>query len=237
MENFKLDYYFEDMNSFEHKEIFNNATYPWEVLENAKEYIKELVEKNNVQINNADVSDFVSISGNYIIGEGTKIHSNAVIQGPVIIGKNVEIQSGALIRPWTIIGDNCVVGHASEVKHTIMQNKSKVASLAFVGDSILGRSARIGSGVICANRRFDQKNITVKNSNSEKVNVGTDFFGAIVGDNSRLGANSTALPGAFIGKYTWILPNVQVRGFVESKKRVFPVMSTRVEENEIVELK
>jgi len=237
MENFKLNYYFEDMNSFEHKEIFNNATYPWEVLENAKEYIKEKVEKDSVKINNAEISEFVSISGNYIIGEGTKIHANAVIQGPVIIGKNVEIQSGALIRPYTIIGDNCVVGHASEIKHAILQNKAKVASLAFVGDSILGRSARIGSGVICANRRFDQKNITIKNSNNEKIDVGTDFFGSIIGDNSRLGANSTALPGAFIGKYTWILPNVQVRGFVESKKRVFPVMSTRIEENEIIELK
>lgn len=237
MENLKLNYYFENIESLDFKEIFTNATYPWEVLENAKEYIKEKVEKDSVKINKADVSEFVSISGNYIIGEGTKIHANAVIQGPVIIGKNVEIQSGALIRPWTIIGDNCVVGHASEIKHTILQNKAKVASLAFVGDSILGKSARIGSGVICANRRFDQKNITVKNSNGEKIDVGTDFFGAIVGDNSRLGANSTALPGAFIGKYTWILPNVQVRGFIESKKRVFPVMSTKVEENEIIELK
>lgn len=237
MENLKLNYYFENIESLDFKEIFTNATYPWEVLENAKEYIKEKVEKDSVKINKADVSEFVSISGNYIIGEGTKIHANAVIQGPVIIGKNVEIQSGALIRPWTIIGDNCVVGHASEVKHTIMQNKAKVASLAFVGDSILGKSARIGSGVICANRRFDQKNITVKNSNGEKIDVGTDFFGAIVGDNSRLGANSTALPGAFIGKYTWILPNVQVRGFIESKKRVFPVMSTKIQENEIIELK
>lgn len=237
MENLKLSYYFENMDSFAFKQVFENTTYPWEALANINTLLEELVIKPNKKENNGEISNFVSLEGNYIIGEGTKIHSNVVIQGPVLIGRNVEIQSGALIRPGSIIGDNCVVGHASEVKHSILQNKSKVASLAFVGDTILGKSTRIGSGTICANRRFDQKNITVKNSKGEKIDVGTDFFGAIIGDNTRIGANSTTLPGSFIGKYTWILPNIQVRGFIESKKRVFPVQSTKIQDNEIIELK
>ena len=231
MENFKLNYYFEHLNEFEHKEIFDSCTYPWEALSKVNSYLEDKIVKNNVKINNAKVDEFVSIEGNYIIGEGTHIHANAVIQGPVIIGKNVEIQSGALVRPGTIIGDNCVVGHASEIKHSILQNKAKVASLAFVGDSILGKSTRIGSGIICANRRFDQKNITVKNSEGKKIDIGTDFFGAIIGDSTRLGANSTTLPGSFIGAYTWILPTVQVRGFIPSEKIIFTTSSIRIEEN------
>ena len=63
------------------------------------------------------------------------------------------------------------------------------------------------------------------------------FFGAIIGDNSRLGANATTLPGTAIGSYTWILPQVQVRGFIEKGKRVFPVQNCRVEDNPRVELK
>ncbi len=236
MEKLKLDYYFKEMDKFTFKEVFEGCTYPWEALEKAKEYIKEQIVDKDVKINKAEVGEFVSISGNYFIDEGTKIHANAVIQGPVMIGKNVEIQSGALIRPWTVIGDNCVVGHASEVKHCILQNKSKVASLAFCGDTILGKSTRIGSGIILANRRFDQKNITVK-INGEKHDVGTDFFGAIIGDSTRLGANSTTVPGTFIGPYTWILPTVQVRGFVPAEKRVFPMAEYRVDENPRVELK
>lgn len=237
MEKFKLDYYFENTDEFEHKELFESCTYPWEVLSKINSYLEEKIVKQNVKINNAKVDEFVSIEGNYIIGEGTHIHANAVIQGPVIIGKNVEIQSGALVRPGTIIGDNCVVGHASEVKHSILQNKAKVASLAFVGDSILGKSTRVGSGIICANRRFDQKNITIKISDGTKVDIGTDFFGAIIGDNTRLGANSTTLPGSFIGPYTWILPTVQVRGFIPSEKRIFPTSTVRIEENPKIELK
>ena len=236
MEELKLNYYFKEMDKFTFKEIFEGCTYPWEALEKAKEYIKEQIVDKDVKINKAEMGEYVSISGNYFIDEGTKIHANAVIQGPVMIGKNVEIQSGALVRPWTVIGDNCVVGHASEIKHAIMQNKSKVASLAFCGDTILGKSTRIGSGIILANRRFDQKNITVK-INGTKYDVGKDFFGAIIGDSTRLGANSTTVPGTFIGPYTWILPTVQVRGFIPAERRVFPLAEYKIDENPRVELK
>lgn len=235
MENLKLDYYFEHIDEFRFKDVFEGAIYPWEALAN----IDKFVEKNvgDSKINDGEIGEFVSIKGNYIIGKGTSIHSNVSIEGPVIIGENVTIQSGALIRPYSIIGDNCVIGHGAEIKHSIIQNKAKVQSLTFAGDSIIGKSTRVGSGTILANRRFDQKNITVKDSKGNKIDTGLDFFGAIIGDNTRLGANSTTLPGSFIGKYTWILPNVQVRGFIESEKRVFPVMSTKIENNPKLELK
>ncbi len=236
MEELKLNYYFKEMDNFTFKEIFEGCTYPWEALAKINEFLKEKIVDKDVKINKAEVGEFVSITGNYFIDEGTKIHANVVIQGPVMIGKNVEIQSGALVRPGSIIGDNCVVGHASEVKHSIMQNKSKVASLAFCGDTILGKSTRIGSGIILANRRFDQKNITVK-LNGEKYDVGTDFFGAVIGDSTRLGANSTTVPGTFIGPYTWILPTVQVRGFVPAERRVFPLAEYKITDNPKVELK
>lgn len=237
MEELKLNYYFKNIEEFAFKEIFENCTYPWEAINKINEFIKKYMENKEMKINNAsEIGKFCSITGNYYIGEGTKIHSNVTIQGPVLIGKNVEIQSGALIRPGTIIGDNASVGHGSEIKHAILQNKSKVASLAFVGDTILGKSTRIGSGVILANRRFDQKNITIK-INGEKADTGTDFFGSIIGDCSRLGANAVTLPGTFIGPYTWILPTLQVRGFIPAEKRVFPKEEYIITENPKIELK
>jgi len=78
--------------------------------------------------------------------------------------------------------------------------------------------------------------LEIKNSEGKKIDIGTDFFGAIIGDSTRLGANSTTLPGSFIGAYTWILPTVQVRGFIPSEKRIFPTSSIRIEENPKVEL-
>ncbi len=237
MKELKLNYYFNDIENFPFKEVFNNFEYPWEVVNNINEYIVSFMNNKGMQVNKAsEVGDFCSITGSYFIDEGTKIHSNVTIQGPVLIGKNVEIQSGALIRPGTIIGDGASVGHASEVKHAILMNKAKVASLAFVGDSILGKSARIGSGTILANRRFDQKNIHIK-INEEKVDTESDFFGSIIGDNTRLGANVASLPGTVIGPYTWILPGLQVRGFIPAEKRLFPKTEYTMTENKKIELK
>lgn len=236
MEELKLNYYFKHIDEFREKEIFEGCTYIWEPLSKINEYLKNKIVEPNIKVNKAEVGEFVSISGNYFIDEGTKIGPNVTIQGPVIIGKNVEISAGAFIRPGSIIGDNCVVGHGSEVKHSILQTKAKVASLAFAGDSILGKATRIGSGIILANRRFDQKNITIK-LNGEKIDTGTDFFGAVIGDCTRLGANAATLPGTCIGPYTWILPTVQVRNFVPAEKRIMPNTEYIIQDNPRVELK
>ena len=236
MEELKLEYYFKEMEEFRFKEVFEGCIYPWEALTNIKLFLQREVVEKDLHVNKAEVGEFCSIKGNYFIDEGTVIHPNVTIEGPVMIGKNVEIQSGALIRPGSIIGDNCVVGHGSEIKNTIMQNKSKVASLAFAGDTILGKSTRIGSGIILANRRFDQKNIVIK-INGEEIDSGRDFFGAIVGDSSRIGANAATLPGTMIGPYTWILPTLQVRGFIPAEKRLYPNENYRMEDNPKIELK
>ena len=236
MEELKLEYYFKEMEEFRFKEVFEGCIYPWEALTNIKLFLQREVVEKDLHVNKAEVGEFCSIKGNYFIDEGTVIHPNVTIEEPVMIGKNVEIQSGALIRPGSIIGDNCVVGHGSEIKNTIMQNKSKVASLAFAGDTILGKSTRIGSGIILANRRFDQKNIVIK-INGEKIDSGRDFFGAIVGDSSRIGANAATLPGTMIGPYTWILPTLQVRGFIPAEKRLYPNENYRMEDNPKIELK
>lgn len=236
MEELKLEYYFKNIEEFSEKEIFSNCVEVWEPLKKLKEYVNKKIVDKDVKTNKAQVGEFVSITGNYFIDEGTKIGANVTIQGPVIIGKNVEIAAGAFIRPYTIIGDGASVGHGSEVKHAIIQNKAKVASLAFVGDSILGKSTRIGSGIILANRRFDQKNITVK-INGERYDMQSDFFGAVIGDSTRLGANSVTVPGTLIGPYTWILPTVQVRGFVPAEKRIMPKAEYTIVDNPKVELK
>lgn len=236
MEELKLEYYFKHMEEFSEKDLFTGCTYVWEAINKVNDYIKKKIVDPDIKINKAQMGEFCSITGNYFIDEGTKIGANVTIQGPVIIGKNVEIAAGALIRPGTILGDGSSVGHGSEVKHAIIQNKAKVASLAFVGDSILGKSTRIGSGIILANRRFDQKTVEVK-IEGKKYDMHTDFFGAVIGDSTRLGANSVTVPGTLIGPYTWILPTVQVRGFVPAEKRIMPKAEYTIVDNPKVELK
>ena len=234
-----LDYYF---NNYEDNNVFKNLlarnTNLLRLHDSAKEFLEEKITSKNLKENNGIlVGENVTFIGNYYIGEGTKIYPGVTIEGPVYIGKNVNIMPGAYVRPGTIVGDKCVVGFNSEVKNSILQNGAKIASLAFVGDSVLGKSARIGSGVITANRRFDQQNIKLKQDNGEKLDTGSDFFGLIIGDYSRIGANSVTSPGTLVGPYTWIYPATSIHGFIPAEKRVYNKTNWTIEENEKTELK
>jgi len=150
------------------------------------------------------------------IGDGTAIDPFVVIEDNVDIGKNCVIRSGALIRSNTVIGDNVVIGHGSEIKQTFVFDYAKIGSHAFVGDSIIGYGARIGSGVITGNRRFDQEKIywTVED---KKIGSGSDKVGAIVGDYARLGANVTTNPGAIIGAYSYVSGGQVISGYIKPK--------------------
>ncbi|NCB52685.1 MAG: glucose-1-phosphate thymidylyltransferase [Clostridia bacterium] len=232
----EIGYYFEHPERFPFPAFFEDITKPCEILQKAKVFLKTLLTDNDVKENYADMKGEASLYGNYFIGEGTVIYNDVTIIGPVYIGKNCEIMPGAVIRPNTIISDNCSVGHGSEIKHCVLFGGAKVASLAFAGDSVLGASARIGSGVITANRKFDQSNATLK-LDGEKCDLGDAFFGCILGDACRLGANSVTLPGTHIGPHTWVFPLTSVRGFIPREKRVMAKTANIMTENEIIELK
>jgi len=232
-----LNYYFTHLDAFPFPDWFSGMERASEILAKTKPFLKTLLVEPNVQENHATMKGAAPhLYGNYYIGEGTVLYNNVTIIGPVYIGKNVEIMPGATIRPGTIIGDNCNVGHGREIKNSVLFGGAKVASLAFVGDTVLGKSARVGSGVITANRKFDQSNATLT-LDGERHDLGTDFFGCIVGDSSRLGANSVTQPGTHIGPHTWVFPLTGVRGFVPREKRVFAEQRVCMTENEVIALK
>lgn len=201
------------------EEIFTGE--PWEVLRKTRELLEHFPFEDDAKI---------------VIGNNCRIDSSAVIEGPVIIGDNCEIGTHVHIRPYSIIGNGCHIGHGSEVKASIMCCGSKVASLAFLGDSILGFKARVGSGVITANRNFSQDEIIVKDPDGFKRGIGQDFFGCILGDNSRHGANSTTQPGTLIMPYCWVLPGTVARGFVPEAQRVYNPKPLCFSDNERIEL-
>ncbi|MGI5978902.1 MAG: hypothetical protein ACOX66_05315 [Oscillospiraceae bacterium] len=234
----KIGYYFQKLGKFPIPGFFDGLTETYEILQRAKQYLADTLVKNDVHENFGEVrGDEPNFHGNYHIGAGTVLYNDVTIIGPVWIGENCEIMPGAVIRPNTILADGCCVGHGSEVKHTVMMPGSKIASLAFAGDSILGASARIGSGVITANRKFNQSEVTLKVAKDKKVPLGDSFFGCVLGDAARLGANAVSQPGTHIGPHTWIFPLTNVRGFIPAGKRVYCETKLVMEENEIVELK
>lgn len=230
---FDNEYYFEEIET---EEIFNkfiqDETNVMNIFDESSKFIKKIEESNTQEIHTDRIDETVKIIGSVYIGEGTEIQSGCIIQGPVYIGKNCKIMYHSYLRPGTVMGDNCVIGFSTEVKHTIMRDGSKVSDLAFVGDSIMGKNSRIGSGVIIANRAFSQSDVIIKDENKEKINLGRESIGVILGDNSRIGSNSTTSPGTFIGKFTWIYPHTCVHGFIPALKKVYDKQNMVFVENE-----
>jgi Nucleoside-diphosphate-sugar pyrophosphorylase involved in lipopolysaccharide biosynthesis/translation initiation factor 2B, gamma/epsilon subunits (eIF-2Bgamma/eIF-2Bepsilon) len=234
----KIEYFFSDLSGFPIEDFFDGITEAYEILMKIKPVLDAMLKERDVrEFHGEKRGEGPTFYGEYFVGEGSVIYNDVTIIGPVYIGRNCEILPGAIIRPYTVMCDGSSVGHGSEVKRGVLLPGAKVASLAFVGDSVLGRSARIGSGVITANRKFNQTNATARNDKGEKIDLGDSFFGLILGDSSRLGANSVTQPGTHIGAHTWVYPLTNVRGFIPSQKRVHHGLDVVLEENEIIELK
>lgn len=230
---FEMNYYFEEI---EKNEIFNKFTQEkinvMEIFDESSKFISKIEANGKQEIHTDKIEENVKIIGNVYIGEGTEIQNGCIIQGPVYIGKNCKLMYHSYIRPGTVLGDNCVIGFSTEVKHTIMRDGSKISDLAFVGDSIMGKNSRIGSGVIVANRAFSQSEVVIKDENKEPINLKRESIGVILGDNSRIGSNSTTSPGTFIGKFTWIYPHTCVHGFIPELKKVYDKQNMVFVENE-----
>lgn len=170
----------------------------------ALSHIKELFARLDTQNILGDIDEHVSLKGPVHIGKGSRIHSFVEIDGPVIIGENVSVRSHAQIRNFAYIGSECVIGHSADIKQSICLNGSKMQDGTFVGDSVLGAGARIGSGAILANRKFNQGDIKYLDESGCLVSSHREFFGAVLGRYARLGANVVLSPGTIIGEYTWV---------------------------------
>jgi len=164
----------------------------------------------------------VVINGPVHIGEGTVIHPHVTIDGPVIIGENVSIRSHAQIRSQVYLGSNSVVGHGADVKRSFCLNGCKIQDGTFTGDSVIGAAARIGSGAILANRKFNQTEVRFIDDDGNLVGSGREFLGAVIGRHSRVGANAVLSPGTLIGEHTWIASGCVVQGRYGSDLLIAP---------------
>lgn len=140
------------------------------------------------------------------IGRGVLIESGAMIKSPAIIGDMTEVRQGAYLRGYCLAGKSCVIGHTTEVKHSIFLDHAKAGHFAYLGDSILGKNANLGAGTKFANLKFVPGNVFIKTAEGA-IDTGRRKFGAILGDNAQTGCNSVTNPGTIIGQRGVLMPN------------------------------
>lgn len=142
----------------------------------------------------------------FSFGRGVLIESGAFVDGPAVIGDFSEVRQGAYLRGNCLIGKRCVVGHVTEVKHTIFLDDAKAGHFAYLGDTILGNRVNLGAGTKMANLRFVAGNVPVRTAEGT-VDSGLRKLGAVLGDQVQTGCNSVTNPGTLIGRRSFLLPN------------------------------
>ncbi|DAC21833.1 MAG TPA: glucose-1-phosphate thymidylyltransferase [Candidatus Thalassarchaeaceae archaeon] len=194
----------------------------WEILNpssnfSLKTQLDEMVENKKVNFERYK-KDGLAI----LIHNSAKVGKGVVIEGPTYIGPNVVIRPGAYIRPYSWICDGSVVGHCSEVKHSILLPNSKAPHFNYVGDSILGSGVNIGAGCKLSNLRNDGRNILIRDGETGELleDSGLRKFGAILGEGVQLGCNVVTNPGTIMGKESGAWPNVTVSGLIKSGQTV-----------------
>lgn len=188
------------------KDLFNGATYPWEVLPKIHDFILELGKFLSEE-------EYEKQGDDVWIAKDASVAPTATINGPCIIGKGAEVRQCAFIRGNAIVGEGAVVGNSTELKNVVLFNKVQVPHYNYVGDSILGYKAHMGAGSITSNVKSDKKLVVVK-CGEERIETGLKKFGAMLGDEVEVGCNSVLNPGTIIGRQSNIYPLSSVRGVV-----------------------
>ena len=201
-------------NDFNYKNYFStpgilesflsNYNTPWEALFDLKTFIGEFKK-------NAHNLGFSEIKEDVFVGRNVTIDDTARIKDHAIIGHNSIIGHAAFIRGGNVICDDVNVGHATEVKHSIILSGTALAHLNYVGDSIIGSGCNISGGATLANWRFDRKPVTIRKGD-ERISTGNEKFGGIVGDGCFVGVSAVLNPGTVLGKECLVFPLVSVSG-------------------------
>lgn len=173
---------------------------------------KLLVKRDDIILEGATVimAGAILIGDSISLGKGVLVESGAMIKSPAIIGDCCEVRQAAYLRGYCLAGKRCVLGHATEVKHTIFLDDAKAGHFAYLGDSILGTDVNLGAGTKFANLKMVAGNVIISHA-GEKYDTGRRKFGAILGDGSQTGCNSVTNPGTIFGKKCMLMPNTTSR--------------------------
>lgn len=145
------------------------------------------------------------------------VHRTAVIEpaahliGPCLIEAGAAVRHAAYVRPWTWACKDSVIGHCTEVKHSVLLPGAKAPHFNYVGDSILGAGVNLGAGVKLSNLRHDGGEVHVW-IDDERVATGVRKFGAVLGDGAQLGCNAVTNPGCVLAPGSTVDPNTTVSG-------------------------
>ena len=126
-----------------------------------------------------------------VIGDDSVIRTHTTIYAGNKISNNFQTGHGTRIREFNEIGENVSIGTNTVVEFKVkIEDGVRIHSQAFIPEfCTLKRNAWIGPRAVLTNAKYPRY-----------PGVKEHLEGVIVGENAKIGANATILPGIKIGK-------------------------------------
>ena len=150
---------------------------------------------------------------------------NSLVKGNCVIKNRARIRSNATIIN-SIIGEDVFVGSYTLIDHSVVMNGSQILCSSIIPYSIIGRKVIIGGNSTIACERTDPEDPRLhKYYAACNVVRYRERFGAIVGDEVKMGMNTYVQPGRKIGRGSRVHPGAEIictcppNSIVKSKNR------------------
>jgi UDP-N-acetylglucosamine diphosphorylase / glucose-1-phosphate thymidylyltransferase / UDP-N-acetylgalactosamine diphosphorylase / glucosamine-1-phosphate N-acetyltransferase / galactosamine-1-phosphate N-acetyltransferase len=176
--------------------VVDSIVYPWDFLNAIEKVLQQEVTQTSISPN-ASVAKSSIINGPCIIEENVTIDDFCKINGPTYIGKGSSIGTGSLVREC-MIGSNTKIGFSCETSRTYFAGDDEIAHLNIILDSVIGRNVWFGGFSGTANILVTKQNIKCEIQNGKSVDLGTNHFGSVVGNNCTIGTSVVLLPGRYV---------------------------------------
>jgi UDP-N-acetylglucosamine diphosphorylase / glucose-1-phosphate thymidylyltransferase / UDP-N-acetylgalactosamine diphosphorylase / glucosamine-1-phosphate N-acetyltransferase / galactosamine-1-phosphate N-acetyltransferase len=172
------------------------VTYPWEFLDVIQKIMCNCVKKRIISPT-ASVAKTSIIEDPCIIEDDVIIDDFCKIKGASYIGKGSFIGMSSLIRNC-VFENNVKIGFNCEIAKSYFKGYDKIAHQNVILDSVIGKNVWFGGFSGTANVLLDRRNIKYEIGLGKFMDIGRNRFGALVGDNTAVGAAVIILPGRYV---------------------------------------
>ncbi|MFW5956577.1 MAG: bifunctional sugar-1-phosphate nucleotidylyltransferase/acetyltransferase [Halorhabdus sp.] len=169
-----------------------DATYPWDLLELAREVL------------DSGVTAIPDRREGVWVAPSARVHERANVQRPTVVGPDSEVGPGAVIGPNAALGRNVTVGANATVISSVLDDDARVGPGATLIDTVTGQNVDVGAG-------------SVVPGGPAEVRVGNEIFeerplGALLADRVHAEGNVTFTPGSLVGPNATLRAGTSVSG-------------------------
>jgi len=172
--------------------IIETIKYPWDYMKLIQDIMHNHILETKIS-SDTTIHKTTVLDGPCIIEENVVIDDFCKIKGPIFIGKDSFVGMGSLVRNC-MLGAKTSIGFNCEISKSYFAGQTDIAHHNVILDSIIGDNVWFGGYSGTANVLLTKKNVKYQ-INDKIMDTGINHFGAVVGNNSAIGAAVIILPG------------------------------------------